>query len=191
MPFRILLILLIFLSVFTVSGFSQSEGETAGRVLARLSYNSTFMRDSSGSRTCFAVFENGFYRLMREGVETHGDLLGKRSALQGNLSPRQLVRLEAMFRRLTRESAGSDIVLGDSESFTAEFRQDGKMTRITWVNGDGHKPFPPPVSGLVKWLEDFKAEKSHIVTLHEVSDLPLCPSFSTKPAQPEVAGIKL
>jgi hypothetical protein len=190
MPLRTLLILLLFPSVFTISASSQSKHGTNAHILARLAYHSTFGRDSGGDRTCFAVFEDGFYRFSRQGLDVEADLLGNRLVVQGRLSPLQLARVKSMLRKLTGESAGGDIVLEEAESFTAEFKQDGELAQFTWAIADRRKSFPPAVSGLVKWLEDFKAENSHALRLREMSDLPLCPPVTTKPAQPEIAGLK-
>jgi len=182
-----------FVLLAVMLGLSQTQKDHNDGLLARLSYRSSFVHDSNGpSRICFAVYEDGFYRLSKDGGDpaTSPDSeLGIRAAVQGKLSRGQLASLRAMLKEISPTEAGGGFVLDGAESLTAEFKRHGRTTNFTWIDADHRKLFPAAVAGLVKWLEDFKAENSSPVTLHELSDLPLCPPVNAKPLQPVMADL--
>jgi hypothetical protein len=93
-----------------------------------------------------------------------------------------------MLRELKSGSEGGGLVLAGSESFTAEMGREGRTEHYTWVDADHLHPFPDSVSGLVDWLQTFKAQDSTPLTWHGLSDIPLCPPVTAKSLQPAIAG---
>ena len=191
--FRIAASLVAFAILASMASLSQSETTHNNGLLARLSYRSTFVEDSAyPAQICFAVYENGVYRLLRAEpvtIFTPGYSQSGPSVFEGRLSKGQLARLRAMLRGLNFRSAGGGLVLEGSESFTAEVRHADKTAHYTWIDADHLHPFPGSVAGLVDWLQRFKAENSNPLTLHELSDVPLCPPMNAKPVQPAIAGL--
>ena len=184
---------LVFATLASIASFSQSETTHNEGLLARLSYRSTFVEDSGqAAQICFAIYENGFYRLLRAEPGTifkPGSSQIGPSVFEGRLSKGQLARLRAMLRELNFRSAGGGLVLEGSESFTAEVRHGGKTAQYTWIDADHLHPFSGSVAGLVDWLQRFNAGNSNPLTLRELSDVPLCPPMNAKPVQPAIAGL--
>jgi hypothetical protein len=123
-------------------------------LLARVSYNSTYVHDisvdSSSPAICFEVYDNGDYRISRL-------TQGRREVLAGNLDREQLVQFTAILKRLKEQSPDGGIVRYGSESLVAEMVLDGRTTRYIWFNPDQQRPFPEQAVTLIGWLQTFNA----------------------------------
>jgi hypothetical protein len=179
---RLMLIIVVALATSSIS-FGQSKQRNP--VLARLSYRNAFFEDRSqqSPRICFSVYENGMYLLSRSKITT-GSPENDQLIARGNLSVRQLNRLKTMLRGLNSdlENQGiGDVVRQGSEWFVAEVAEGSKTKHYTWLDADHLNPFPEPVANLLYWLQDFKAQNSTRLTLHELSDVQICPSRNENP----------
>jgi hypothetical protein len=185
---------LLMLAALLASGmcFAQSEHNP---LVARISYRSTFVENLGDGRSpqiCFAVYEDGYYRLTK--IELDPVLFGPAPlspvrTVQGRLSEAQLKHLVSMVGELNGKSSDGGLVLEGSESFTAEVVNEDKGMHYMWIDPDHLRPFPNSVVNLVRWLQAFKAPYAVPLTLHELSDQPVCPPASEKPLRPTLAEL--
>lgn len=158
-------------------------------LLARISYQSSFVVKADESpHICIAVYENGLYRLLRIGVDTNDDL--RPPVLQGTLTKEERDHFVAVLHNLRSNYRQGGIIREGTESFVAELTSNGKSVRYTWTDPDHRDPFPGSIRKVIHWMQDFKAENSTVITLHELSSIPNpCPSLSEDMFQPIIAGL--
>lgn len=164
--------------------FAQVKSRDSRELLTRISYRSTYGGDWRGQegspQICFALYRSGYYRLSR--LTEFGA-----QAFQGTLAKDQVSRVGEMFKKLKAQHREDGIIREGSESVVVEVA--GKEKRYAWVDADHRSPFPESVFELVRWLQGFNAEDAAPLTLHELSDQPICPPASEKLLQPTVAGL--
>src|SRR4029077_4172933 len=93
---------------------AQSESR-ANRVLARLSYDSTYPTEENSFRpplACLELYNNGRYRLYR--LEKNGV-----AKLGGTLSEEQLTAMARMLKNRDFDNTGGGLIRRGSESFVA------------------------------------------------------------------------
>jgi hypothetical protein len=166
---------------------AQSKEHTPDDLLARLSYNSTYVWDVSQDRSpqiCFALYRDGYFRISRRSRQTTGGT----ESLQGTLPPDQLARVRTLLKNLDSQT-GVGTIHAASESLTAEIMRNGKIVHFLWIDPDHERPFPDSVARVVNWLQDFAPQGSSPLTLRELSDQPICPSASEKPLHPVMASV--
>jgi hypothetical protein len=164
----------------------QSNQHSPDRLLARLSYSSTYAIDWREERgypqVCFALYRNGYYqisRLTEGGTET----------LQGTLPQDRLLRLGRMLNNLDFQATAGGVIRQGSESLMAEVVHDGQAIHYVWIDPDHQRPFPSSAISIVNWLQNFKAKGASPLTLRELSDQSICPPASWKPVQPVIASL--
>lgn len=144
---------LIAASVFFFSSASIAQEPyhlSDSAVIARLSYdNFGIAGPGKPAHVCFAVSSDRDYwieRLQRN---------GQTERLQGTLTKAEFNSLGQLlssseFRALGGYHGG--LIRQAVESFAAEIPLDQSSWRVSWVNGDGERPFPRSVSRIVGWL---------------------------------------
>lgn len=155
-------------------------------ILARLSYSNTMMEYSGAAqprRVCFAVYDSGLYRLWRPDATNLGldDPDPVHVIFQGALTKEQMRQLGAMLKNLNLNSDGDGFIQQGAESFLAELVNAGRTERFTWVNPDHRRPFPPAITRIVDWMQDFRPHNAAKVTLRDLSDISVCPSANENP----------
>ncbi len=157
-------------------------------LLARLSYSRTGMEGPSPN-ICFAVYSDGYYRMIRRSTAfvRHGD--DGLEVLEGTLSQDQLVRLGTLLKGLDFQNREVATIHKSSESLTAEVVREGKMVPSVWVDPDHERPFPDSAVRVINWLEDFKAQGAAPLTLRELSDQSICPAASEKTLHPVIVSV--
>jgi hypothetical protein len=163
----------------------QSSEQTPTNLLARLSYDSTYVTDERGqphfsqnfSRICFEVYRDGRYRISRMA-------LGRTENLRGTLSEEQLSNVGSFLKKVDFDSKGGGIVRQGSETFVAEIVRGGQTVRFIWVDPDHHRPFPAAAESVIRWLQEFKAQGATALTAPESSTMQICPRMSDRPVQP-------
>ena len=103
------------LAVFTSgTGLAQSKKPSGDRLVARLSYISTYAVDwtyQEGSpKVCFALYRSGYYQILR-------DTENGTAFLQGTLSRDQLLRVGRMLKNLDFQASEGSAIRRGSESF--------------------------------------------------------------------------
>lgn len=167
---------------------AQSKEHTPDDLLARLSYNSTYVWDVSQDRSpqiCFALYRDGYFRISRKSRQVPDGT----ESLQGTLPPDQLTRFRTLLKNLDVQT-GVGTIHKASESLTAEVMRNGKIVHFLWIDPDHERPFPDSVARVVNWLQDFSPQGSSPLTLRELSDQPICPSASEKPLHPVMASVQ-
>jgi hypothetical protein len=167
---------------------AQTKEHSPDDLLARLSYNSTYVWDVSDDRSpqiCFALYRDGYFRISRRSRQAQDGTV----SLQGTLPPDQLTRFRTLLKNLDSQT-GVGTIYKASESLTAEVMRDGKIVHFLWIDPDHERPFPDSVARVVNWLQDFVPQGSSPLTLRELSDQPICPSASEKPLHPVVASVE-
>ncbi|MGA2374962.1 MAG: hypothetical protein ABSF72_05545 [Candidatus Sulfotelmatobacter sp.] len=167
---------------------AQTKEHSPDDLLARLSYNSTYVWDVSDDRSpqiCFALYRDGYFRISRRSRQAQDGTV----SLQGTLPPDQLTRFRTLLKNLDSQT-GVGTIYKASESLTAEVMRDGKIVHFLWIDPDHERPFPDSVARVVNWLQDFAPQGSSPLTLRELSDQPICPSASEKPLHPVVASVE-
>jgi len=167
---------------------AQTKEHSPDDLLARLSYNSTYVWDVSDDRSpqiCFALYRDGYFRISRRSRQAQDGTV----SLQGTLPPDQLTRFRTLLKNLNSQT-GVGTIYKASESLTAEVMRDGKIVHFLWIDPDHERPFPDSVARVVNWLQDFAPQGSSPLTLRELSDQPICPSASEKPLHPVVASVE-
>jgi hypothetical protein len=167
---------------------AQTKEHSPDDLLARLSYNSTYVWDVSDDRSpqiCFALYRDGYFRISRRSRQAQDGTV----SLQGTLPPDQLTRFRTLLKNLNSQT-GVGTIYKASESLTAEVMRDGKIVHFLWIDPDHERPFPDSVARVVNWLQDFAPQGSSPLTLRELSDQPICPSASEKPLHPVVASVQ-
>lgn len=146
------------------------------------------VRSGDSPHICIALYENGLYRLSKVGADK-SDLLPS-PILQGTLTKEELDRFVALLHNLRSNYRQDGIVREGTASFVAELTSNGKPVRYIWTDADHRDPFPGSIRKVVHWMQDFKAEDSTVITLHELSSIPSpCPSLNEKSFQPVIAGL--
>jgi len=162
----------------------QSNEQTPNNLLARLSYDSTYVTEERGqphfSRICFEVYRDGRYRISRMA-------LGRTENLRGTLSEEQLSNVGSFLKKVDFDSKGGGIVRQGSETFVAEIVRGRKTARFIWVDPDHHRPFPDAAESVIRWLQEFKAQGATALTAPESSTMQICPRMSDRPVQPVAA----
>jgi hypothetical protein len=167
---------------------AQSKEHTPDDLIARLSYNSTYVWDVSEDRSpqiCFAVYRDGYFRISRRSRQVQDGT----ESLQGTLPPDQLTRFRTLLKNLDSQT-GVGTIHKASESLTAEVMREGKIVHFLWIDPDHERPFPDSVARVVNWLQDFAPQGSSPLTLRELNDQPICPSASEKPLHPVMASVE-
>ncbi|MFZ0278024.1 MAG: hypothetical protein WA651_19345 [Candidatus Sulfotelmatobacter sp.] len=167
---------------------AQSKEHSSDDLLARLSYNSTYVWDVSEDRSpqiCFALYRDGYFRISRRSRQTPGGI----ESLQGTLPPDQLTRFRTLLKNLDSQT-GVGTIHKASESLTVEVMRNGKIVHFLWIDPDHERPFPDSVARVVNWLQDFAPQGSSPLTLRGLSDQPICPSASEKPLHPVMASVQ-
>ncbi|MGA9542546.1 MAG: hypothetical protein WBQ85_03205 [Candidatus Sulfotelmatobacter sp.] len=167
---------------------AQSKEHNPDDLLARLSYNSTYVWDVSEARSpqiCFALYRDGYFRISRRSRQVQDGT----ESLQGTLPQDQLARLRTLLKNLDSQT-GVGTIYKASESLTAEVMREGKIIHFLWIDPDHERPFPDSVARVVNWLQDFAPHGSSPLTLRELSDQPICPSASEKPLHPVMASVE-
>jgi hypothetical protein len=167
---------------------AQSKEHTPDDLLARLSYNSTYVWDDSRERSpqiCFALYRDGYFRISRRSRHAQDGM----ESLQGTLPPDQMTHLRTLLKNLNSQTGEVGAILKASESLTAEVVRDGKAVRFLWIDPDHERPFPDSAASVVNWLQDFEPKTSSPLALRELSDQPICPSASEKPLHPVIANV--
>lgn len=160
---------------FAVAPFSASEPNSAATV--RLSYLNTYMTDwnqsSASPNVCFALGQNGRYRMLRE--TRNGNI-----ASDGRLAEQDLTSFYKIIGDLASvKGSPASVVRRGSESLVLEITtSDGTVETTTWTDPDHRRPFPSGVSSLVAWLQDLKLETSRPI---RDDDQSICPRPSIKP----------
>jgi len=163
----------------------QSNEQTPNNLLARPSYDSTYVTEERGqphfsgdfSRICFEVYRDGRYR-------TSTMALGRTENLRGNLSEEQVSQVASLLKKVDFDSKGGGIVRQGSETFVAEIVRGGQTARFIWVDPDHHRPFPDAAESVIRWLQEFKAQGATALTAPESSMMQICPRMSDRPVQP-------
>jgi len=166
----------------------QSNEQTPNNLLARLSYDSTYVTEERGqphlsrdfSRICFEVYRDGRYRTSRMA-------LGRTENLRGTLSEEQVSQVASLLKKVGFDSKGGGIVRQGSETFVAEIVRGGQTARFIWVDPDHHRPFPDAAESVIRWLQEFKAQGATALTAPESSTMQICPRMSDRPVQPVAA----
>jgi hypothetical protein len=158
--------------------------ENPNNLLARLSYDSTYVAEERGQphfpRICFEVYRDGRYRTSRV-------RLGGAENLGGTLSQEQLSHVANLLKKVDFENKGGGVVRQGSETFVAEIVRDGRTARYIWVDPDHHRPFPESAESVIRWLEDFRAQGASALTAPALSMMQICPRMSENPLQPVTA----
>ena len=159
----------------------QSNEQTANNLLARLSYDTTYVTEERGqphfSRICFEVYRDGRYRISRMA-------LGRTENLRGTLSEEQVSQVASLLKKVDFDSKGGGIVRQGSETFVAEIVRGGQTARFIWVDPDHHRPFPEAAESVILWLQEFRAQGATALTAPEASTMQICPRMSDRPVQP-------
>jgi hypothetical protein len=154
--------------------------------IARISYSTGIMESSQlqgPPKFCFALFGDGFYRMSRLTFQ------GSTEKVQGMLSGDQLAAIQQLLETVKFQSGGGGIVQNNAESFIAEIVRNDKTGRYSWVDPDHRKPLPESAENVVKWLRKFKPQSEEPIDSPELTEDPICPPASTKPAQPVASMI--
>lgn len=150
------------------------------KVLARISYTSTYVSDANekgGPHICFEIYSNGRYK-MRKVAKGATDRLG------GDLSAEELQQLKGLLKKLDFTSSESGVVQRGTESFVAEIPGEEDSERYIWMNPDHQRPFPEWAAKLILWLQKFDDRRAAPFADPELSTDPICPRASAKPVQP-------
>jgi hypothetical protein len=186
------------LLVASLSVAQQTKPSTDASLMARLSYdNSGFSQPGSVMHVCFAVSQDGDYRIVRSSDDN-----GHTRRLHGNMPKeefRQLTNLleAADFRNLSGNGGG--LVRKEAETFAAEIALDGRWHddghgtkwlepeswRLQWLNADGESPFPNPVAKVVDWLKQFEPTNAKRFENTEFPDV--CPVRGLSLVQPSIS----
>ena len=166
----------------------QSNEQTPNNLLARLSYDTTYVTEERGqphfsrnfSRICFEVYRDGRYRTSRMA-------LGRTENLRGTLPEEQVSQVASLLKKVDFDSKGGGIVRQGSETFVAEILRGGQTSRFIWVDPDHHRPFPDAAESVIRWLQEFKAQGATALTAPESSTMQICPRMSDRPVQPVAA----
>ena len=169
-----------------VTASAQVKRNADDGILARLSYSNTMMEYSGAAqvrRVCFAVYDSGFYRLWRPDATNLGlDVPDPVHVIfQGALTKEQIRQLGAMLKNLNLNSHGDGFIQQGAESFLAELVNAGRPERFNWVNPDHRRPFPPAITRVVDWMQDFQPYDAVKVTLRDLSEISVCPSANENP----------
>lgn len=181
-------IALALLTVFLFSDFElgaeRSEPSSPSRVQTRLSYHNTFPSEPGAGAhdICFALYDDGSYRLLKIGA------LGK-TALAGTLSQAQATELERALEKLNFQSKGGGLVRQGLEAFRAEVRRQGRRVEYDWVDPDHIRPFPASAEEIIAWLEQFEPRDGVPFRWQELSNWSVCPPATLEAVQPAVAGL--
>jgi len=114
------------------------------------------------------LYRDGHYEILRvteNGTET----------LQGTLSQDEITRLNRSLETLNSESNSRGVIRQGLEPFIAEILRGDETIRFVWIDPDHDRRFPNRVVKIVNWLQSFKAAGAFPLTLHELSDRPICP----------------
>jgi hypothetical protein len=183
--------------------FSQQSEQSGGpqpdqqdhHVMAKISYSSGVASDRSVRQICFSVSHDGEYRMLASfsngGIEVaHGTLAKEKF--------HELAKLISApgFRKLTTNEPG--LIRGDAEAFAAEIPLAGANDneaselhqqdawRLRWLNPDGERPFPLPVSNVVDWVRHFQPKLAQVDSDYtEYADV--CPALGFRLLQPSLA----
>jgi hypothetical protein len=187
-PRRTLLIATLIVGASVGIALAQSKERAPDEILARVSYDIASggidWRTTVGyPQSCFALYRDGYYQVLR--LTEHGP-----ESLQGTLSQNQLLSFGSMLKNLDFESRGGGIVRNGAQYFTAEVVHEGKTIHHEWMNPDHERPFPSSAVRIIGWLQEFKAEGASPLTLRELSEHPICPAASEKPVRPVIASVR-
>jgi hypothetical protein len=179
------LILLASTGIALAQSKEQLKEPGSDGLVARVSYGITSpgidWRTQEGyPQSCFALYRDGYYQVLR--LTEHGN-----ESLQGTLSHNQLLSFGSMLKNLDFESRGGGIVRNGAQNFTAEIVREGKTIHYEWMNPDNERPFPSSAVRIIEWLQQFKAEGASPLVLRELSEHPVCPAASDKPVRPLIA----
>lgn len=150
------------------------------KVLARISYTSTYVSDANEKRSpeiCFEVYQNGRYKMRK--MQKGGMV-----RLGGDLSAEELLQMKGLLKKLDFKSSEGGMVQRGTESFVAEIVGKEDSERYIWMNPDHQRPFPESVAKLILWLQEFDDRRAAPFADPELSTDPICPRASAKPVEP-------
>jgi hypothetical protein len=167
------------------------------RVMAKISYDSGITSDGRVRQICFAVDRDGEYRMVRSLIA------GNVERLHGTVPKEKLDELDKLisapaFRKLTNDEPG--LIRRDAEAFVAEIplarvNEDEANElpfrdawRLRWLNPDGQRPFPEPVSSVVDWVRHFQPKDAQVFDYVESPGYAdVCPALGFRLLQPSLA----
>lgn len=166
-------------------------------LLAKISYNSGTASDHGVRQICFSVSQNGEYRVLASLS------YGRIGVAHGTLPKEKFDELAKLisapaFRNLTNDEPG--LIRQDAEAFAAEIRwgktyENGasewlaRPWRLHWLNPDGQRPFPAPVSNVVDWVKHLQPKVAE-VSLNDAESAEyadVCPALGFRLLQPSLA----
>jgi hypothetical protein len=152
------------------------------RVLARISYDSTYVSDAEEKRSpriCFEIYQNGRYKIRKMQK-------GATESLAGNLSSDEMQEVKKMLKNLDFKSSEGGLVRRGTESFVAEVVGKEESEQYLWMNPDHQRPFPASAANIIRWLQAFDDRRAAPFADPELSFDPICPRALAKPVQPAV-----
>jgi hypothetical protein len=183
------------LLVATTSFAQQTYRSGRPDLMARIFYDSGIASQGDIHQMCIAITHDGEYRM----VQLLNDSNVKR--LHGTVPKEefhQLVKLLSApdFRSLSNDEAG--LIRQESQSFAIEMPLSDHLLlqfdsalqwyeawRLQWLNPNGERPFPAPVSKVVDWLQHFQPIDGESFEYAESSDV--CPAQGFRLLDPSVA----
>ena len=163
---------------------AQSDKPGSDNLLARVSYQSTYMgnwSDQQSPRICFALYSSGRYQLLKFASGTN-------EAFEGTLSHDELDSISRMLNNLDpgKSNKGGMIRKG-SELLVAELLRKDGTEHYAWIDPDHQRPFPTSADSIVNWLQNFKPQGASALRLHEMGEFSICPPPSATPV-PAIAS---
>lgn len=172
------------LLVASIVAPAQSDKHTSDDLLARVSYQSTYVMNWSNPKSpsvCFALYRSGRYQLLKVAE-------AKNEVLEGMLSRNELNSISSMLNNLDPEKSSKGVVIQkSSESLVALLVRRNGTESYTWIDPDHQQPFPTAALRIVDWLQNFKARGASPL-VHEMSEFSICPPASLTPV-PAVASV--
>ncbi len=173
----------VFLAAIAV--MAQLKRNADENLVARLSYSNTLMEYSGDQarQVCFALYKSGLYRLWRPNPVNlkPGDPDPAHVMFEGALTKEQMRQMGAMLKQLNLSSHQAGFVEQGAESFLVEMVNGSRTEQLKWVNPDHRRAFPPPITRVVDWMQDFQPQDAVKVTLRDLSDISVCPSANENP----------
>ena len=171
--------------IFHSPSFSQTESPhepEQGKILARLSYTSTYEVNENDEkylpRVCFELYRDGHYRIVRATTK------GVDENRKGKLPQDQLAAIDRKLMQLDFKNSPAGFIRKGSESFVAEVQNGAEERRLFCVDPDHQRPFPDSVAKIIAWLRSFNSEDALPLSVLELRSDPICPRISQTPLQP-------
>ena len=165
--------------IFHSPSFSQTESPhepEQGKILARLSYTSTYEVNENDEkylpRVCFELYRDGHYRIVRATTK------GVDENRKGKLPQDQLAAIDRKLMQLDFKNSPAGFIRKGSESFVAEVQNGAEERRLFWVDPDHQRPFPDSAVAIISWLQGFTPQGASPIAVSELSTDPSCPRVS-------------